>query len=155
MPVNGYPKSNNNKILNLDQRVEYTHITSNVEKNSTLTLILFYIPIAFKNENIFTGSTVSKSSFKLLTRKNLEGIILKSVQSKRKCFTEKGSWQGMHRGQSSPFSKNELLRARLNEKELKVKPATSFKYFQYLLTKKKKKQSSRQKKKTKFKAEKI
>ena len=28
-----------------------------------------------------------------------------------------------------------LLRARRNEKELKVKPATSFKYFQYLLTK--------------------
>ena len=27
-----------------------------------------------------------------------------------------------------------LLRARRNEKELKVKPATSFKYFQYLLT---------------------
>ena len=30
---------------------------------------------------------------------------------------------------------NLLLRARRNEKELKVKPATSFKYFQYLLTK--------------------
>ena len=29
----------------------------------------------------------------------------------------------------------QLLRARRNEKELKVKPATSFKYFQYLLTK--------------------
>ena len=28
-----------------------------------------------------------------------------------------------------------LLRARRNEKELKVKPATSFKYFQYLSTK--------------------
>ena len=28
-----------------------------------------------------------------------------------------------------------VLRARRNEKELKVKPATSFKYFQYLLTK--------------------
>ena len=28
-----------------------------------------------------------------------------------------------------------LLRARRNEKDLKVKPATSFKYFQYLLTK--------------------
>ena len=28
-----------------------------------------------------------------------------------------------------------LLRARRNEKELKVKPAISFKYFQYLLTK--------------------
>ena len=39
-----------------------------------------------------------------------------------------------------------LLRARRNEKELKVKPATSFKYFQYLLTKKIK---------TKFKTEKM
>ena len=39
-----------------------------------------------------------------------------------------------------------LLRARRNEKELKVKQGTSFKYFQYLLTKKIK---------TKFKAEKI
>ena len=39
----------------------------------------------------------------------------------------------------------ELLRARPNEKELKVKPATSFKYFLYLLTKKLK-QSSRQRK---------
>ena len=39
-----------------------------------------------------------------------------------------------------------LLRARHNEKELKVKLATSFKYFQYLLKKKKKKQSSRQRK---------
>ena len=29
-----------------------------------------------------------------------------------------------------------MLRARRNEKELKVKPATSFKYFQYLLTEK-------------------
>ena len=29
-----------------------------------------------------------------------------------------------------------LLRARRNEKELKVKPATSFNYFLYLLTKK-------------------
>ena len=29
-----------------------------------------------------------------------------------------------------------VLRARRNEKDLKVKPATSFKYFQYLLTKK-------------------
>ena len=38
-----------------------------------------------------------------------------------------------------------MLRARRNEKDLKVKPATSFKYFQYLLTKIK----------TKFKAEKI
>ena len=38
-----------------------------------------------------------------------------------------------------------LLRARRNEKELKVKPASSFKYFQYLLTKKLK-QSSRQRK---------
>ena len=38
-----------------------------------------------------------------------------------------------------------LLRARRNEKDLKVKPATSFKYFQYLLTKIK----------AKFKAEKI
>ena len=38
-----------------------------------------------------------------------------------------------------------LLRARRNEKDLEVKPATSFKYFQYLLTKIK----------TKFKAEKI
>ena len=38
-----------------------------------------------------------------------------------------------------------VLRARRNEKDLKVKPATSFKYFQYLLTKIK----------TKFKAEKI
>ena len=28
-----------------------------------------------------------------------------------------------------------VLRTRRNEKELKVKPATSFKYFQYLLTK--------------------
>ena len=28
-----------------------------------------------------------------------------------------------------------MLRAMRNEKELKVKPATSFKYFQYLLTK--------------------
>ena len=37
-----------------------------------------------------------------------------------------------------------LLRARRNEKDLKVKPATSFKYFQYLLTKLK--QSSRQRK---------
>ena len=25
------------------------------------------------------------------------------MQSKRKCFTEKGSWQGIHKGQSSPF----------------------------------------------------
>ena len=39
-----------------------------------------------------------------------------------------------------------LLRARRNEKELKVKPATSFNYFQYLLTKKFK---------TMFKTEKI
>ena len=38
-----------------------------------------------------------------------------------------------------------LLQARCNEKDLKVKPATSFKYFQYLLTKKLK-QSSRQRK---------
>ena len=38
-----------------------------------------------------------------------------------------------------------LLRARRNEKEFKVKPATSFKYFQYLLTENLK-QSSRQKK---------
>ena len=38
-----------------------------------------------------------------------------------------------------------MLRARRNEKDLKVKPATSFKYFQYLLTKKLK-QSSRQRK---------
>ena len=29
-----------------------------------------------------------------------------------------------------------MLRARRNEKDFKVKPATSFKYFQYLLTKK-------------------
>ena len=28
-----------------------------------------------------------------------------------------------------------MLRARRNEKELKVKPATSFEYFQYLLAK--------------------
>ena len=40
-----------------------------------------------------------------------------------------------------------VLRARHNEKELKVKPATSLKYFQYLLTKKKIK--------TKLKIEKI
>ena len=40
-----------------------------------------------------------------------------------------------------------MLRARRNEKEFRVKPATSFKYFQYLLTKKKIK--------TKFKTEKI
>ena len=33
----------------------------------------------------------------------------KSVQSKRKCFTEKGSWQGIHRGQSSPFGKKDWL----------------------------------------------
>ena len=39
----------------------------------------------------------------------------------------------------------QVLRARHHEKELKVKPATSFKYFQYLLTKNK----------TKFKTEKI
>ena len=39
-----------------------------------------------------------------------------------------------------------VSRARCNEKELKAKPATSFKYFQYLLTKKIK---------TKFKTEKI
>ena len=38
-----------------------------------------------------------------------------------------------------------LLRARRNEKEFKVKPATSFKYFQYLLTENLK-QCSRQKK---------
>ena len=37
-----------------------------------------------------------------------------------------------------------LLRARRNEKEFKVKPATSFIYFQYLLTENLK-QSSRQK----------
>ena len=43
------------------------------------------------------------------------------------------------------YGKQLLLRARRNEKELKVKPATSFKYFQYLLTKKLK-QSSRQRK---------
>ena len=43
------------------------------------------------------------------------------------------------------FLKYIMLRARRNEKELKVKPATIFKYFQYLLTKNK----------TKFKAEKI
>ena len=35
--------------------------------------------------------------------------MLKSVQSKRKCFTEKGSWQGIHRGQSPPFSKKECV----------------------------------------------
>ena len=29
----------------------------------------------------------------------------------------------------------QLLQARRNDKDLKVKPATSFKYFQYLLTK--------------------
>ena len=34
------------------------------------------------------------------------------------------------------FSVLLLLQARRNEKELKVKPATRFKYFQYLLTKK-------------------
>ena len=39
-----------------------------------------------------------------------------------------------------------VLRARRNEKELKVKPATNFKYFKYLLTKKIK---------TNFKTEKI
>ena len=39
-----------------------------------------------------------------------------------------------------------VLQARRNKKDLKVKPATSFKIFQYLLTKKIK---------TKFKAEKI
>ena len=33
------------------------------------------------------------------------------------------------------FSLAPVLRARRNEKEFKVKPATSFKYFQYLLTK--------------------
>ena len=38
-----------------------------------------------------------------------------------------------------------VLRARRNEKEFKVKPATSFKYFQYLF----------KKNNTKFKAEKI
>ena len=31
------------------------------------------------------------------------------MQSTRKCFTEKGSWQGIHKGQSSPFSKNECV----------------------------------------------
>ena len=31
--------------------------------------------------------------------------------------------------------RNAVLRARRNEKDLKVKPATSFKYFQYVLTK--------------------
>ena len=41
------------------------------------------------NENIFAASTVSISSLKLLTHKNLERIMRKSVQSKRKCFTEK------------------------------------------------------------------
>ena len=38
-----------------------------------------------------------------------------------------------------------MLRARRNEKDLKVKPATSFNYFQYLLTENLK-QTSRQKK---------
>ena len=38
-----------------------------------------------------------------------------------------------------------LLRARRNEKEFKVKPATTYKYFQYLLTANLN-QSSRQKK---------
>ena len=33
------------------------------------------------------------------------------------------------------YKESLLLRARRNEKEFKVKPATSFKYFQYLLTK--------------------
>ena len=137
MPVNGYPKSNNNKILNLDQRVEYTHITLNVEKNSTLTKFYYISRSLLKMIISSLVQPCQKVLSNYLTRKNLERIILKSVQSKRKCFTEKGSWQGMHRGQSSPFSKKELLRARRNEKELKVKPATSFKYFQYLLTKKK------------------
>ena len=53
------------------------------------------------NANVFAGSTVSKSSFKLSTRKNLERIMRKFVQTKRKCCTEKGSWQGIHRVQSS------------------------------------------------------
>ena len=35
----------------------------------------------------------------------------KSVQSKRKCFTEKGSWQGIHWVQSSLYSKNEYDRS--------------------------------------------
>ena len=42
-------------------------------------------------------------------------------------------------GHSDPLTVYEsilpMLLARCNEKELKVKPATSFKYFQYLLTK--------------------
>ena len=42
------------------------------------------------------------------------------------------------------FGLCKMLRARRNEKEFKVKPATSFKYFQYLLTENLK-QSSRQK----------
>ena len=40
---------------------------------------------------------------------------------------------------------NILLRARRNEKEFRVKPATSFNYFQYLLTENLK-QCSRQRK---------
>ena len=51
----------------------------------------------------------------------------------RKCLTVKGSLQDI------------LLRARRNEKEFKVKPATSFNYFQYLLTENLK-QCSRQRK---------
>ena len=47
-----------------------------------------------------------------------------------------------HAPQNRDFN---VLRARRNEKEFKVKPATSFKYFQYLLTENLK-QSSRQKK---------
>ena len=59
--------------------------------------------------------------------------ILKRTSPEVKCLHLTSSRRGM------------LLRARRNEKDLKVKPATSFKYFQYLLTKKLK-QSSRQRK---------
>ena len=65
--------------------------------------------MSFINENIFGGSAVSKISFKLSTRKSLERVRQKSVQSKRTSFTEMGFRQGIHRCQSSPFSKNEYV----------------------------------------------
>ena len=54
-------------------------------------------------------STIAPPDHPLLRRKNLERIMRKSVHSKRKCFTEKDSWQGIHRGQSIPFSKKECV----------------------------------------------
>ena len=54
-------------------------------------------------------STFAPPDHPLLTRKNLERIMFKSVQSKRKCFIEKGSWQGIHRGQFPPFIKKEWV----------------------------------------------